>query len=114
MAIRDNYKNIDDSFSTGYENISNKELIHKHGQLPGGMLVQRENIVLEMNRRLIDEIGEFNETSSRQTKWIIRLTISLGFISLLQLILLFTQSLFIVSIPLLDLLTFPITSFLSN
>ncbi len=58
MAIKDNYKKIDDSFETGFENKSNKEIVHIHRSTTNGYL--REDISLEMNRRLIDEIEEFN------------------------------------------------------
>ncbi len=84
MAIKDNYKKIDDSFETGFENKSNKEIVHIHRSTTNGYL--REDISLEMNRRLIDEIEEFNKSSSKQTKkiinltkWIIGLTIAMIF-----------------------------------
>ena len=93
-------------------NLDDKELIRFAHKTKNNLIM--DTVAPEMTRRLIIAIKEFNYNSSKQTKWIICLTIGLGVIALLQLILLFTQSLFIVSIPLLDLLTFPITSFLSN
>ena len=52
---------------------------------------KREDITLDMNRRLVEEIRDFNNKSSKQTTWIIGLTIALGIIAVLQLILLFRQ-----------------------
>lgn len=85
MSKSDEYKNIKDSFETGFEAISNKELVHKHKTTPNKY--GRQDISLEMNRRLIDEIAEFNEKSSKQTKRIIELTIIMGIIVFLQFIL---------------------------
>jgi hypothetical protein len=84
MAIKDNYKNIDDSFATGFENNSHKELVYRHKTLDNQL--GRQDIRLEMNRRLITEIEDFNKSSSKQTreminltKWIIGLTIVMLF-----------------------------------
>ena len=73
MAVKDNYKNINDSFSTGFENDSNKELVHRYGTINLSPYT-KEKIALEMNRRLIDEITEFNQKSSKQADEMIRLT----------------------------------------
>ncbi len=93
MSEPDNYKNIKDHFSTGFENISNKELVHKTKRSDNSL--ERQEISLEMNRRLIDEIAEFNNNSSQQsrvmikfTKVIIGLTIVMAFIGLIQIIIL--------------------------
>ena len=96
MAIEDNYKNITDSFETGFENNSNKELVHRYGII-GISPYTKEKIALEMNRRLISEIEEFNKSSSKQTEkminltqWIMWLTIFLGVLALIQILILFT------------------------
>jgi len=47
---------------------------------------EREDISLEMSRRLVKAIKDFNNKSSKQTKWIIRLTIIIGLIAIIQLI----------------------------
>ena len=107
MTIKDNYKDINDSFETGFENQSNKELVHRHKVAYPMRIgfddkfsetyskIERENIALEMNRRLIDEIGEFDKSSAEQTKkminltkWIMWLTIALGVLALIQIIIL--------------------------
>ena len=54
MAIPDNFKKIDDSFKTGYENISNKELIHKLNTHSG--TTAQDIIKAELTRRLINEM----------------------------------------------------------
>jgi hypothetical protein len=84
MVVPDNYEKIDDSFETGYENISNKELVHRMGNIMS--IKETDKIKVEMDRRLIEAIKRFNEKSSKQTKWIIRLTIVLGIIALVQLV----------------------------
>lgn len=86
MAISDEYKNIDDSFKTGFETRSNKELVHIHKTTDNEY--GRQDISLEMNRRLIDEIQEFNKKSSKHTKWIIWLTMILGLLALIQIFIL--------------------------
>lgn len=50
-----------------------------------------DSVSMELMRRLSLTIDNFNKKSSKQTKWIILLTIALGIIALLQLILLFIQ-----------------------
>ncbi len=87
MAIPDKFKKIDDSFKTGYETNSNKELIHKLNIHPE--TTPQEIIKAELTRRLIDEIDNFNGTSSKYSKVIIGLTIALGIIAILQLVILF-------------------------
>ncbi len=89
MGIKDNYKNINDSCKTGFENIGNKELVHSLKSLRP--ISQTESTKAEITRRLIDEISEFNFKSSKQTRWIIGLTIVLGAIALIQLIAFFIK-----------------------
>lgn len=91
MSQPDEYKTIKDSFSTGFENTSNKELVHRHKTTDNEY--GRQDISLEMNRRLIDEIKEFNENSSKQTNWVIGLTIAMLITAFVQ-IGLFIYSLF--------------------
>lgn len=50
---------------TGLENISEEELIN---QFMDKNLTERERFKLEINRRLINEIKEFNEKSSKQSE----------------------------------------------
>jgi len=87
MAIKDTYKGMDDSFETGYENITNKELLHMLKGIPP--MSEQERIKAEMTRRLIDEIGNFSKESSKYSKVIIWLTIALGILAMIQIILLF-------------------------
>ena len=96
MSKPDQYKDIKDQFETGFENISDKELIHRHKSIDneGG----RQDISLEMNRRLKQEIEEFNINSSKQsevmirlTKWIAMLTIAMLMIGIIQIILFFVK-----------------------
>lgn len=84
MSKPDNYKNINDSFETGFENISNKELVYQNTRTSNEF--KRQDIALEMNRRLIDEIREFNENSSRQTNLLIWLTIGVIGLTIVMLI----------------------------
>jgi len=99
MSKKDNYKNINDSFETGFEEVSDKELSHKFNNSYPGIPpkfndpkfyteMERQKISLEMTRRLKASIDNFNERSSKQTKWIIRLTIILGVLALGQILLL--------------------------
>jgi len=87
MSKPDNYKNIKDSFETGYENVSNKELIYRLKGVPP--MSEQERIKAELTRRLIDEIDNFNKVSQKYSKKIIGLTIALGIIAVIQLVLLF-------------------------
>ncbi len=87
MAFPDNFKKIDDSFKTGYENISNKELIHNLNTHSG--TTAQDIIKAELTRRLIEGIDNFNRASSKYSKLIIWLTIALGIIAIIQLVLLF-------------------------
>lgn len=75
-----------DTFKEKYLNKTERELVIQH--LGTGNSFEREDISLDMNRRLVEEIRDFNKNSTKQTKWIIWLTIALGIIALLQLILL--------------------------
>jgi len=96
MSKQDKYKNIKDSFSTGFEIVSNKELVHRLKILRP--ISETESIKAEITRRLIDEISEFNKKSFKQskmmiglTKWIVVLTIVMAFIGLIQIITLFIR-----------------------
>ena len=91
MSKPDEYKKIKDEFSTGFETISNKELIHKLNSHSG--TTAQDFIKAELTRRLIDEIDNFNKSSSEQTdkmikltKWIMVLTTILGVLTLIQII----------------------------
>lgn len=93
MSKPDEYKKIRDSFETGYEAISNKEIIHRLKYHSG--TTTQDILKSELTRRLIDEIEEFNKSSSKQTKkmiilsWVIvGLTTVLGVLTLIQLIIL--------------------------
>ena len=94
MSKPDEYKNIGDSFETSFEIISDKELIHQHRTTANEY--KRQDISLEITRRLKQEIEEFNKTSTKQsnvmirlTRWITGLTIALGVIAFIQLTLMF-------------------------
>lgn len=94
MSKLDNYKNMKDSFETGYENISDKELVHLHKTTDS--MTKRQDISLEMTRRLKQSIEEFNTDSSKQskviiklTKWIIILTIAMLLMVGVQILLIF-------------------------
>jgi hypothetical protein len=86
MAIPDTYRTMDDNFDTGYENITNKELMHMLKGIPRQS--EQERIKAEMTRRLIDEIAEFNKKSSKHSKIIMWLTIALGILAVIQVIIL--------------------------
>ena len=80
---------------TGLEKYSGKGLVNLYYSKNNEL--ERGRINLEMNRRLIDEISEFNKTSSRQsnkminlTWWIIALTIFLAILTFIQVIKLFS------------------------
>jgi len=56
---------------------------------------KREDINLDMNRRLVEEIRDFNNNSSKQTnkmltltRWIMWLTVVMGILALIQVIIL--------------------------
>ena len=85
MSKPDNYKNINDSFETGFENNSNKELVHRFKRIDNEY--GRQDILVEMNRRLIDEIVDFNNSSSKQTNVMIKLTWFIAFLTIAILIL---------------------------
>ena len=96
MSKPDEYKKVNDSDETGFEAISDKGLVHRHKTTANEY--GRQDISLEMTRRLKQEIEEFNINSSKQseamiklTKWIMWLTIGLGVIAVLQLFLLIKQ-----------------------
>jgi len=76
-----------DHFKKGYLKKSERDLVIKH--IGSDNSREREDIILDMNRRLVEAIRNFNVKSSKQTDWIIGLTIALGVIAVLQLILLF-------------------------
>ena len=63
---------------------SNEDLVKFHLNLKDNP-PRRENIILEMNKRLIDAIKEFNNNSSKQTSYIIKLTWAIFFLGLIQL-----------------------------
>lgn len=96
MSKPDEYKSIGDSFETGFEKVSDKELVHRHKSIDNEY--GRQDISLEMNRRLKQEIEEFNVNSSKQsevmirlTKWIAVLTIAMLIIGTIQIILFFLR-----------------------
>lgn len=96
MSKPDNHKNIKDSFETEYENVSNKELVYRMKNM--NSIFETDTIKLEMNRRLIDEIFEFNKNSSEQneviislTKWLKWLTIAMLIAVIVQIILFFVK-----------------------
>ncbi|MBU0460864.1 MAG: hypothetical protein KKH52_03990 [Nanoarchaeota archaeon] len=76
-----------DHFKEEYLNKSERDLVIKHIGTDNSF--RREDIRLDMNRRLVEEIRNFNKKSSKQTNWVIGLTVALGIIAILQLILLF-------------------------
>ncbi len=71
MSKQDEHKKISDLFSTGFENVSNEGLVHKLNQHSG--TTAQDSIKLEMNRRLIDSINEFNKISSKQSEKMVKL-----------------------------------------
>lgn len=96
MSKPDNFKAIKDSFETGFENVSSKEMIHRLNNHSGS--TPQDVIKTEMTRRLIDEIEEFNINSSKQsevmiklTRWIAVLTIAMLIIGIIQIILFFVK-----------------------
>lgn len=102
MTIRDTYKKIDDSFETGFENISDKELSHIFNNAYPGIPpkfrdpkyyteMERQKISLEMTRRLKQEIQDFNMNSSKQSKVMIGLTWVIVILTIVLAIPLFNQ-----------------------
>ncbi|GEM_PF-5837802 len=96
MSKPDKYKDITDHFETGFEFISDKELVHRHKSTNNEY--GRQDISLEMNRRLKQEIEEFNLNSSKQsevmiklTKWIAFLTIAMLVLGAFQIVLFFVK-----------------------
>jgi len=75
------YEKINDKSLTGFEKVTDKGLIQQVNRHSGDTF---EVVTLEMTRRLKKEIKRFNENSSRQTKWIIRLTISMLIVGIAQ------------------------------
>ena len=80
---------------TEFENVSDKELSYEFNNSYPGVPpkfsdpkfyteMERQKISFEMTRRLKKSIDNFNEKSSKQTGWIIRLTIVLGILALIQ------------------------------
>ncbi|MBI5798069.1 hypothetical protein HZA98_04160 [Candidatus Woesearchaeota archaeon] len=97
MSKTDEYKGISDSFETGFETYSDKELVHKYKSTNNEC--GRQDIALEMSRRLKQEVEEFNVGSSKQsevminlTRWIMWLTIVMGIFGLIQLAILIMQT----------------------
>ena len=96
MSKPDRYKEIKDQFETGFENISDKELVHRHKSTDNEY--GRQDISLEMNRRLKQEIEDFNINSSKQseimirlTKYIAGLTIAMLILGVIQIVLFFVK-----------------------
>ena len=93
MSKPDEYKKIDDHYETSFETHSDKELVHRHKNTANEY--GRQDISLEMSRRLKQEIEDFNLNSSKQsevminlTRWIIWLTVVIGILTLIQVVIL--------------------------
>lgn len=82
MGILDEeeYEKIIDETKTGFEVTTDKGLINRSGS----DITTGDRAKMEMDRRLKKEIQRFNINSSRQTKWIIRLTIAMLVVGIAQ------------------------------
>ena len=89
MVEQEEYEKIIDQSKTGFEKITDKGLVNFHSS----DVRDGDRVVAESNRRLKKAINTFNENSSKQTKWIIRLTVAMLLVGLAQ-IGLFFYSLF--------------------
>jgi len=89
---KEEYEIIKDESKTGFEKITDKGLVN----FSSTDVRDGDRIVTESNRRLKKSIDKFNENASKQTKWIIRLTIAMLIVGLAQIGLLlfslFTQA----------------------
>ena len=81
------HKTIIDEIKTGFEAITDKGLVNFNSS----DVRDGDRIVAESNRRLKNEIKRFNETSSKQTSWIIGLTIAMFSLGIIQIGLLILQ-----------------------
>ncbi len=81
---------LEEHFKEKYLKCSERDLVIRH--IGTNNSREREDISIDIDRRLIKEIKKFNKQSSGQTSQIIFLTVVLGVIALLQLILLFKQT----------------------
>lgn len=78
-------------FKKNIFNHSNKELVERLKSLRP--ISETESVKIEMTRRLIISIDNFNKSSSNQTRkmikltyWIIGFTVLLGFIAIIQIV----------------------------
>ena len=85
MSKPDTYKERGDQHDTGFEDYSDKELVHRFRT--NGNEQMRQDLSLEMNRRLKQEIEEFSTGSSKQSKIMIRLTWLIAGLTIVMLIL---------------------------
>ncbi len=72
MSKQDEYKKFDDQHETGFEIDSDKALVHRFRTTDNTHM--RQDISLEMNRRLKQEIEEFNQGSLKQSRIMVNLT----------------------------------------
>jgi len=86
---QEEYERIKDESLTGFEKVTDKGLIQ--GQHIHSEATAQDSIKLEMTRRLKKEIRRFNINSSKQTRWIITLTIAMLFVGIAQIGLLIYQ-----------------------
>ena len=80
MTEKEEYETINDESKTGFEKIGDKGLVNFHSS----DVRDGDRVVTESNRRLKKAIDIFNENSSKQTQWIIYLTIAMLIIGVSQ------------------------------
>ncbi len=95
---KEEYEKIRDNSQTGFETTTDKRLINVYdfpspmesimGKQYSDRTKEIERANLEMTRRLKKEIQRFNYNSSRQTNWIIKLTIAMLIVGITQIVLL--------------------------
>lgn len=82
---KEEYEKIRDESKTGFETTTDKGLVQTiEWNFLGHDSKTLERAKLEMTRRLKKEIQRFSETSSKQTKWIVRLTIAMLIVGIAQ------------------------------
>jgi len=90
MEDKEEYEEITDNSTTGFEHTTDKGLVQTiewHNPLTKDYLGDPktlERAKLEMTRRLRVSIERFNKQSSKQTNWIIGLTIAMVVVGIAQ------------------------------
>lgn len=70
---QEEYETINDESKTGFEKVTDKGLVNFHSS----DVRDGDRVVAESNRRLKKTIDAFNKKASKQTEWIIYLTIAM-------------------------------------